>query len=189
MATVNIPYTFSNGAPIVAAEHNANWQTMEAFVNGLSSGSNFDAGAIDTVNIADASITSAKLVSNLTLTAPNIGAATGTSLTTTGAVISHTPINGQLASYSLQLSDDGKMVEISSSSAVNLTVPPDSSVNFTIGTSITILQTGAGQITVVEGSGVTINRNPGLKIRAQWCAATLIKRSANTWVLIGDLAA
>ena len=47
----------------------------------------------------------------------------------------------------------------------------------------------AGQITVVPVSGVTINSTPGLKVRTQWSAATLLKRAENTWVLIGDLAA
>jgi hypothetical protein len=65
----------------------------------------------------------------------------------------------------------------------------NSSVAFPIGTAITILQTGAGQITVVPVSGVTINSTPGLKIRTQWAAASLIKRATDTWVLVGDLAA
>ena len=37
--------------------------------------------------------------------------------------------------------------------------------------------------------GVTINATPGLKLRAQWSSATLIKRATDTWVLIGDLSA
>ena len=87
MATVNIPYTFSNGAPVVASEHNANWDAIEAFTNGLSAGTNFDTGAIDTVSIAAASITTAKLATSLQLTTPDIGVATGTSLATTGSVV------------------------------------------------------------------------------------------------------
>jgi hypothetical protein len=89
----------------------------------------------------------------------------------------------------LTLSDDSKIVEISNASAVNLNVPLNSTIAFPIGTSITVLQTGAGQITVVPVSGVTINATPGLKIRTQWSAATLLKRAENTWVLLGDLSA
>ena len=81
------------------------------------------------------------------------------------------------------------MVEISNSSANNLTVPLNSSVAYPIGSQINILQTGAGQTTVVATAGVTINATPGLKLRAQWSSATLIKRAENTWVLIGDLIA
>jgi hypothetical protein len=96
-------------------------------------------------------------------------------------------LNQQTASYSLVLSDVGKIVEMNVGSANNLTVPLDSSVAFPIGTNITILQTGAGQTTIVATGGVTINSTPGLKLRAQWSSATLIKRATDTWVAIGDL--
>lgn len=99
-------------------------------------------------------------------------------------------INSQTGTtYSLVLSDAGKMIEISNTSAITLTVPLDSSVNFATGTQINILQTNTGQITVAGAGGVTVNGNPGLKLRAQWSFATLIKRAANTWVLAGDTTA
>ncbi len=97
--------------------------------------------------------------------------------------------NPQAASYTLVLSDRNKIVEMGVATANTLTVPPDSSVLFPTGTHITIIQTGAGQCTVTQGSGVTVNATPGRKLRAQWSGATLIKRAADTWVLIGDLSA
>jgi hypothetical protein len=97
--------------------------------------------------------------------------------------------NAQAASYTLVLSDRNKIVEMGVGTANTLTVPPDSSVFFATGTHITVIQTGAGQCTVTQGSGVTINATPGRKMRAQWSGATLIKRAADTWVLIGDLSA
>jgi hypothetical protein len=81
------------------------------------------------------------------------------------------------------------MIEISKATAVTLTVPTDANVNYPVGTSIDILQTGAGQVTVSASGGVTVNATPGLKLRAQWSSATLLKRAADTWVLIGDLTA
>lgn len=107
----------------------------------------------------------------------------------TGSVVDHVNINQQTASYTLVLGDDKKLIEMNVGTANNLTVPADNTVNFPIGTSIDILQVGAGQTTIVATSGVTINRSTGLKIRLQWGAATLIKRAANTWVAIGDLSA
>jgi hypothetical protein len=92
-------------------------------------------------------------------------------------------------SYTPILGDAGKMIEISNTSAITLTVPLNSSVAFPEGTQINILQTNTGQITVVGAGGVTVNGNPGLKIRAQWSLATLIKRSENAWVLVGDVTA
>lgn len=189
MATVNIPYTFSNGAPVVASEHNANWDSIEAFTNGLSAGTNFDTGAIDTVSIAAASITTAKLATSLQLTTPDIGVATGTSLALTGSVVYHIATTASATSYTLVLADDGKIVEVLTATSSVLNVPLNASVAFPIGTQITLIQTGAGQVTITPASGVTINATPGLKTRVQWSAATLIKRATNTWVAIGDLAA
>ena len=95
--------------------------------------------------------------------------------------------NQQSSSYTLQLIDGYKMIEMSGGG--NLTVPPESSVNFPIGTAIDIVQTGSSQVTVVAGSGVTVNSTPGLKLRTQWSSATLVKRASNTWLLMGDLVA
>jgi hypothetical protein len=97
--------------------------------------------------------------------------------------------NAQVASYTLVLADKDKLVEVSNASANTLTVPLNSSVEFPIGSQITILQTGAGQTTITATGGVTINATPGLKLRAQWSSVTLIKRATNTWVALGDLQA
>jgi len=97
--------------------------------------------------------------------------------------------NAQTASYTLVLTDKNKIVEMGVGSANNLTVPLNSSVAFPVGSQINILQTGAGQTTIVATGGVTINATPGLKIRAQWSYATLIKRATDTWVLVGDISA
>jgi hypothetical protein len=98
-------------------------------------------------------------------------------------------INAQTASYTLVLSDASKLVEISNASANTVTIPLNSSVAFPTGTQINILQTGAGQTTIAGTSGVTLNSTPGAKLRAQWSAATLIKRATDTWVVVGDLSA
>ena len=97
--------------------------------------------------------------------------------------------SAQTASYTLVLADKGKLVEMSNASANNLTVPLNATVAYPVGSQINILQTGAGQTTVVATSGVTINATPGLKLRTQWSSATLIKRATDTWVLVGDLSA
>jgi hypothetical protein len=73
--------------------------------------------------------------------------------------------------------------------ANNLTVPLNSTAAFAIGTQVNVLQTGAGQTTIVATGGVTINATPGLKLRTQWSSATLIKRGTDTWALVGDLSA
>lgn len=91
--------------------------------------------------------------------------------------------------YTLVLADEGKLVTLSNASAITLTVPPNSSVAFDVGTYIDLAQIGAGQVTVAQGSGVTVNATPGLKFRAQYAGATLRKTATDTWLLFGDLSA
>jgi hypothetical protein len=97
--------------------------------------------------------------------------------------------DAETANYTLILSNADQIVEMNVGSANTLTVPPNSSVAFPVGTELTVLQTNTGQTTITPGLGVTINGTPGLKLRAQWSSAVLIQRSANTWVAIGDLSA
>jgi hypothetical protein len=98
--------------------------------------------------------------------------------------------NARTDSYTLVLGDAGKVIEMGKATAQTLTVPPNSSVAFPVGTKVDVVQTGAGATTIAEGSGVTINSQDGnLKLTAQWAGATLIKRATNTWVLIGNLTA
>ena len=80
------------------------------------------------------------------------------------------------------------MIEVSSVATITVTADGTNGITYPVGTSIDILQTTSGQVTIA-GSGATVNATPGLKLRAQWSSATLFKRAANTWVLLGDLSA
>lgn len=92
--------------------------------------------------------------------------------------------------YTLVLSDAGKMVTLTNASAITLTVPPNSSVAFPTNTRIDLLQYGAGQVTVAAGAGVTIySKASALKLSAQYAGATLWKKATDTWVLVGDISA
>jgi hypothetical protein len=126
--------------------------------------------AIQTQLGARVTLTGTETITNKTLTAPIINLATV----------------ANAGSYTLVLTDNGDIVEMSGGGT--LTVPTNASVAFPVGAQINLLQTGASQVTV-GGAGVTINATPGLKLRAQWSSATLIKRATDTWVLVGDLSA
>lgn len=92
------------------------------------------------------------------------------------------------ASYTLALSDAGKVVEMNVATVNNLTVPPNSSVAFPIGTIIEVGQYGAGQTTIVPGSGVTIRSAGGkMKLTGQYSSCSLRKRATDEWWLVGDL--
>lgn len=90
-------------------------------------------------------------------------------------------------SYTLVAADAGKLVTLSNASAIALTVPLNSSVDFAIGTRIDLLQLGAGQVTVAGDGGVTVNTAAGLKLRTQYSGATLEKIGTDTWVIFGDV--
>jgi len=99
-------------------------------------------------------------------------------------------INAQTASYTAVLTDDGKLITMSNASANNFTVPPNSSVAYGIGTQLNIAQLGAGQTTIVAGSGVTLNSaGTKLKLTAQYAVATCVKTDTNTWFVVGNLSA
>ncbi len=105
-------------------------------------------------------------------------------------VPSRTPINYKSANYTLSsLSDRDSMLEFSSANSVTVTIPADADLNFPIGTSIDVLQIDEGQVIIAGASGVTVNATPGLKLRTQWSSATLFKRDADLWVVMGDLSA
>lgn len=105
-------------------------------------------------------------------------------------VPSITVITPRTASYTLaSLAERDTIIEISNTSATTLTIPLDSTLNFPVGTTLDIIQTNTGQVTIAGEGGVTVNATPGLKLRARWSSATLLKRAANTWLAFGDLSA
>lgn len=134
-----------------------------------------DTGTVTSTMIADGTIANADINANAAI---DLGK------------LADVSTNAQVASYTLVLADKNKIVEMGVGSANTLTVPLNSSVSFPVGSQINILQTGTGQCTITPATaGVTINGTPGLKMRAQWSYATLVKRATDTWVLVGDISA
>jgi collagen type VII alpha len=93
------------------------------------------------------------------------------------------------SAYTLASGDEGDFIELNGTFTVS--IPTDATFNFAVGTQINLLNIGTGVITVAAATPATttLNGTPGLKLRAQWSSATLIKRAANTWVIVGDLIA
>jgi hypothetical protein len=91
--------------------------------------------------------------------------------------------------YTLALSDAGKMITLSNAASITLTIPTNATVAFPTNTRIDLLQYAAGQVTVA-GAGVTINSSGSkLKLTGQYSGASLWKKATDTWVLIGDISA
>lgn len=100
-------------------------------------------------------------------------------------------MSAKTSSFTLSLPDAGKTIDAESSSAIVITVPKNSSVAFPLGSQIAVIRSGAGDVSfAAEDSTVTINsKNSNKKIAARYAPATIIKKSENSWILIGDLTA
>lgn len=75
---------------------------------------------------------------------------------------------------------------MNSATAQTITLAPDLT-NIAVGGVVTILRAGAGSVTIVEGSGVTIRKSSStLVISAQYKTVQLIKIATNEWVAVGS---
>jgi hypothetical protein len=109
---------------------------------------------------------------------------------TKAGVPSITTISQKTDSYTLSnLNERDTIIEVSNGTAKTVTIPTNANVAYPVGTTIDIIQTGTGQITIAGQGGVTVNATPGLKLRTQWSSVTLLKRATDTWLVFGDLTA
>jgi hypothetical protein len=144
--------------------------------------------------IANPTFTGTNTVANITVSGTSNMSANGVQFSdgtqTKEGVVSRTPIIQKTASYTLTATTErDSMIEVASGSGTTITIPTNTAVAFPVGTSIDILQTSTGQVTIAGDAGVTVNATPGLKLRTQWSSCTLFKRAINTWVVYGDLSA
>lgn len=103
-------------------------------------------------------------------------------------VASLTTFSEKTASYTLDtLAHKDNVVEMNVSEAATFTVPANSTLAWPIGGSMDIFATGSGEVTIAAAEGVTLRSTPGLKLRTQWSSATILKKSADTWFVYGDL--
>ncbi len=94
--------------------------------------------------------------------------------------------------YTLVITDNGRLVTLSNAAAIALTVPLNATVAYATGAIINVQQIGAGQVTIQGASGVTITSTGATattpKTRAQYSAASIIKTGTDSWTVIGDIA-
>lgn len=94
--------------------------------------------------------------------------------------------------YTLALSDANKVVQGNHATGITITIPPNSSVAFPVGTVVDVLWRGAGTTTVATGVGVTLNGKTSgsaitsCNLSARWGQVRLWQRAADTWVITGD---
>lgn len=98
-------------------------------------------------------------------------------------------INNQtVTSYTLQISDIGKLITMDNVSENAVVIPLNSTTAFPIGSQIDITQIGAGTSSVTFVNGVTLNSESSKKtLNSRYSAATVVKLDTNSWILIGAL--
>jgi hypothetical protein len=128
----------------------------------------------------------ASLVTGPTGAVSTVVGPTGSTGATGGGI---SGINPQTSTaYTLILSDTDKLITASNASAITITIPPSIYSEKSV---INIQQIGAGQVTFVQGAGVTITSTGATstapKLRAQFSSATVICVASNTFTILGDL--
>ena len=99
------------------------------------------------------------------------------------------PVRVITASSTLLITDQDAIIESSAAGAINFTIAPNDQVKWPIGKSFELRTSGAGQVTIVPGTGVTVNSRGGmLKTNGQWAVIKATKRGTNLWILEGDRA-
>jgi hypothetical protein len=126
----------------------------------------------------------------------SIGSASGTTTINNGLTVAGPTVLGpavitqQSAGYTLVLTDAGDIIEMTNSSAATVTIPPNASVAFPVGTQIVVIRNASGTVQFQAGAGVTLRSDASkFFISTQYSAATLVKRGTDEWYLIGNLSA
>lgn len=184
--TVTIPNGAGLGTPTTLTLTNATGLPVSTGISGLASGVSTFLGTPSSANLASA-ITDETGSGSLVF---------ATSPTLTTPIISQAQSTPSFSSnsYTLVAEDAGKILLASNSStAGTVSIPTDATTNFAVGTVITILQTGSGQLTISAATPATTSLSStgataaSPKCRVQYSAITIIKTAANTWYAMGDL--
>jgi hypothetical protein len=141
----------------------------------------------------------ASLAANTTYTLPTADGTSGQLLSTNGSGTlswatasggggtSYSTVRTQSGTtYTLALTDAGDYIQTTSTTAVTITVPLQSSVAWVADTEIYFEQNNTGQITIAGASGVTVNSSETLKTAGRYSVIALKRVASDTWTLTGE---
>ena len=95
-----------------------------------------------------------------------------------------------LTTTNIILADKNGVVITTTATATDVRIPTNAGAAFPIGTKITIIQEGAGTVTVVGTLGVTLQSSQGHdRLSHQYSVATVVKTATDTWYLYGEIKA
>ena len=119
----------------------------------------------------------------------------------TGDILTSAMFNGLVSftlndqtgtSYTPVLTDQYQvLITRSNASASTLTIPTNASVAFPVGTVITVLNKGAGAVTISGAGGVTVlsaGTVAASPVLNQYKSCALMQVAANTWYVVGAIA-
>jgi hypothetical protein len=119
----------------------------------------------------------------------------------TGDILTASAANGLIAftlndqtgtSYTPVLADQYQvLITRSNAGASTLTIPTNASVAFPVGTVITVLNKGAGAVTISGAGGVTVLSAGAVAaspVLNQYKSCALMQTSANNWYVVGAIA-
>ena len=116
-------------------------------------------------------------------TAGNIMTSDGTNWTSTAPLFANTYNDQVGTTYTLQSSDNGKILTMNNGSAITLTVPAGLPAGF----NCTVVQKGAGVVTFTASSTTINNRQAFTQTKGQYAAATIIMYATDTFITQGDM--
>ena len=96
----------------------------------------------------------------------------------------HNSVDTKTDDYTLVLGDEQHLIKANKATAIAFTVPPNSAVPYPIGARMRFQRIGAGILTFVQGSGVTITGSSGSLTDAGLNVEMLLEKTGtNTWGL------
>ena len=173
-----------NGTGIVTASGNL------SAVGNVTGGNILTAGLISgTGNVSGGNLTTANLTSTGSLSI------TGNTATVTTANYSigylNIPQVSLASNTTTALTDSGKHYYSTSASNLALTIANNTSVSWPVGTAISIINRGTGNITIAGGTGVSLylagNSTAGNRIVTTYGMATVMNVAANIWMINGTV--
>lgn len=168
-------------------------------------------GAVATGKLADLAVTAAKLANYAVNTAKLADGAVLTSKLADGAVTAEKLAAGLMegkadldggklrpsqlsrviiladSSRALKLSDDGKILACTNSSAMTLTVPKNSDAALPVGAEIVVYRSGTGSVSIAAAEGVSIFcPSSAYTLSSRFSSVTLKKWNPNLWSIEGE---
>lgn len=169
---VNIPSDFAN----LAIDIDSELYLISGSVQGMAP----LAGATFTGNIYGVS---ASFSGNVSSIEPSISSHLATKNYVDNTVVSANVLDAKYigTDYTLDLTDAGGIIALTSSSAIAITIPLEASVNFDVGTVIQIVNTQTAIATISTSATFTTNK-AGNQLDTQYTSVTLYKVGSDSWI-------